>query len=524
MAHKRLSMRKTREILRLSWGLGLSKRKVSHSLKISHSTVLGCLARAGRAGLSWPLPEDLSDSALEGLLYPPTVYGLDRPLPAFDKIYLELKRKGMTLQLLWEEYRENYPDGYRYSQFCELYRRWRKKLDLSMRQEYKAGEKMFVDYAGQTVPIVDRETGAVTQAQVFVACLGASSYTYAEASLSQALPCWISSHVRAFEYFEGVPEIVVPDNVKSGVTRADYYEPDINPSYHDLCLYYATTVIPARVRRPRDKAKAENAVQVVERWILARLRKRTFFSLEEVNEAIGDLLEYLNDRKFKKLDTTRREVYEKLERPALRALPPSRYEYTQWKRAKVFMNYHVEVDKHHYSVPYQLVGEKVEVRYTASTVEVFFKGKRVACHLRSYRKGGYTTLDEHMPASHRAHRGWSPQRIINWAEKTGPCTGKLVQRIMAERPHPEQGYRSCLGIIRLERYYGRERLEAACRKACALRAYSYRRVQSMLKSGMDRVKILPGVDDEQPKEPLVHLNLRGAEYYRSDFSSGGGNA
>lgn len=513
---KKLSMRKTREILRLSWECDLSKRKVGRSLKISHSTVLECLRRAEEAGLSWPLPEDLSDTALEGLLYPQLGNVLERPLPRFDEIYLELKRKGVTLQLLWEEYRENYPDGYRYSQFCELYRRWRGKLDLSMRQEYKAGEKMFVDYAGQTVPIVDKKTGAVSQAQIFVACLAVSNYTFAEASISQALPCWISSHVRAFEYFGGVTEIIIPDNIKTGVTKADYYEPDINPSYHDLCLHHGCVVIPTRVRKPKDKAKVESAVQVVERWILARLRKRTFFSLEELNEAISELLEDLNNRKFKKLDTTRRELYEKVDKPALKPLPASRYQYAQWKRPKVFIDYCVEVDKHRYSVPYQLVGERVEVRYTATTIEVFFKGKRITDHLRSYVKGGYTIKDEHMPASHRAHKGWPPSRIINWAVKTGPYTGELAERIMAEKPHPEMGYRSCLGIIRLEKHYGRERLEAACKKACAMRAYSYKRVRSMLKSGMDKVQTIPGVGEEPSKEPIIHSNLRGAEYYRSN--------
>jgi len=514
MPQKRLSMRKIKEILRLSWGMGLGRRQVARSLCISHSTVIECIDRALKAGLSWPLPGDLDEGTLEGLLYPPCAQ--DKPpgraLPDFEYIHRELRRKGVTLQLLWEEYREVWPEGYRYSRFCELYRRWKGKLDVTLRQEHRAGEKVFVDYAGQTVPVVDGSTGEVREASIFVAVLGASNYTYAEASQGQDLASWISSHVRAFEYFGGVPEIIVPDNLRTGISRSCRYEPDLNPTYNDMAVHYGTCVIPARVRAPRDKAKVEAGVQLVECWILARLRNRTFFSMEELNEVISDLLESLNTRKFKKLDTTRRALFLSMEKPALKSLPRSRYEYAQWKKARVNIDYHIEVEGHYYSVPYQLVHKAVEVRYTSTTLEVIYKGRRVATHRRSYRRGAFTSLNEHRPRSHQKYLEWTPSRIIRWARDTGPHTAKVVETILRTRPHPEQGYRSCLGILRLGRRYTGERLEAACARAAKLRAFSYKSVKSILATGLDRE---PVKDDSETKDrPSVHHdNVRGAEYY-----------
>lgn len=511
MSRKGLSMRKVREVLRLRFGMGLTARQVSRSLNLSHSTVSDYVRRARAAGISWPLPEGSDDAWLKEKLFGRRPQKERRPLPDMAYVYRELKRKHVTLELLWEEYKRDHPDGYQYTQFCELYRRYKKKIDLSLRSEYKAGEKMFVDYAGDTVPVVDPSTGEVRQASIFVAVLGASNYCYAEATLGQTTSDWISSHIRAFEFFGGVTEVIVPDNTKTAVKSPCFYEPDLNPIYSDLAAYYGTTVIPARVRKPRDKAKAEAGVLVVERWILAALRNRVFFGIEELNLAIRELLERLNDRKFKKLDSTRRKLYETLDKPALRPLPPERYPFTEWKTAKVSIDYHIDVYGHYYSVPHQLVGEQVDVRLGPYVLEVLWKNKRVASHVRSYKKGQYTTCPEHMPKSHQRYLQWTPSRLIQWAEKTGPNTARMVETILTTRRHPEQGYRSCLGIMRLSERYSPERVEAACRRCLSLKAYSYRSVSSVIKSGLDKMP----PKEEPPAPPVVHENLRGGSYYRT---------
>jgi transposase len=366
-------------------------------------------------------------------------------------IHRELSRKGVTLALLWQEHAADNPgDHYSYSWFCELYRRWASSVEISMRQDHKAGEKLFTDFAGQTIPIVDRETGEITQAEVFVAAHGFSSYTYAEAVASQELPNWIGAHVRAFDFFGGTPEILVPDNLKAGITHACRYEPDVNTTYWDMASHYSCAVIPARVRKPRDKAKVENAVLQVERWVIAPLRNRTFGSIGEANTAIAERVEWLNNRKMKVLDASRAELFEAHDLPELRPLPERPYEFATWKKARVNMDYHIEVEGHYYSVPYQLTREKVEARITERTIEVFHRGKRVTSHVRSFVKGRATTIHDHRPASHRAHLEWTPSRIVAWAEETGPATASLVDEIMRRKPHPEMGYRSCLGIIRLQ--------------------------------------------------------------------------
>lgn len=514
MAGRRLSVRKIKEVLRLKVEHRLSDRQIASSCSISHITVKGYIRRAEEAGLSWPLPPDLDDSALEELLFPAPqkIPEEERNIPPLDYLHKELRRKGVTLQLLWHEYKEANPNGYQYSQFCEHYRRWKAKLDVSLRHEHKAGEKLFVDYAGQTVPIVDSQTGEVREAQIFVATLGASNYTYAEATLSQDLPSWINCHVHAFEFFQGTPDIVVPDNTKSGVTKACRYEPDINPTYQDLAEHYGTTIIPARTYKPRDKAVVESAVLMVERAVLAPLRNRTFFSLAELNGAIWEKIEGLNDRKFQKLDTTRRELFESLDKPALKTLPAQRYEYAQWKKARVNIDYHIEVDRHYYSVPYQLVKEQVDVRLTATTVEVFHKGRRVASHPRSYRAGKATTTHEHRPKSHQRYLEWTPSRITRWAAKNGPNTGELVTRILESKPHPEQGYRSCLGIMRLGKRYTPERLEAACARALAIKAHSYKSVASILKNALDSQPLPYGRGSTA--KTIHHPNIRGKDYYQ----------
>ena len=509
MPRKGLSMRKVREVLRLHFGAGLSARAVARSCNIARSTVGEYIQRAQNAGLSWPLPADMDDTQLEAALFKRPSYRTTRPLPDMSYLYTEMSRKGVTLQLLWHEYKQAYPDGYGYTQFCEYYRRGRKKLGLILRQEHRAGEKAFTDWAGQTVPIVDRDTGEITFASIFVAVLGASNYTYAEAFHSKILAHWIMAHIHSFEFFQGSPEVVVDDNLKTGVTKACPYEPEIHPAFQDMAAHYGTVVIPTRVRKPRDNAKAEAGVLLVERWILAALRNRTFFSVAELNAAVWGLLEKLNNKKFKKLPTTRRELFETLDRPALKALPEQRYPFVDWKTAKVNIDYHIEVERHFYSVPHQLTGEQVDVRLGPQVVEVLYKNRRVASHVRSYVPGCATTNPEHRPKAHQEYLDWTPSRIIEWAAKTGPATASLVEIIMASKPHPEQGYRACLGIIRLAKRYSHERVEAACKRSLAIKGYSYKSVSSILKAGLDQVPL----KQETSKPGPMHQNIRGPEYY-----------
>jgi transposase len=513
MANRRLSMRKIKEVLRLKQEQGCSNIQIAKSCNIARSTVRDYLSRAKAAGLSWPIVPELDDTALEDLLFPiqPIPPSSHRQMPPMGYLFRESKKKGVTLQLLWYEYKQGNPDGYQYSQFCHLYRQWVKKLDVTLRQQHRAGEKLFLDYAGQTVPIIDPKTGEIQEAQIFIATLGASNYTFAEATLSQGLPSWIRSHIHAFEFFGGIPHILVPDNLKAGVTNPCRYEPEINPTYQDLAEHYGTTVIPTRPGKPRDKAKVESAVLVAERWILAALRNHTFFSLAELNKTTREKLSELNNRRFQKLNTTRKELFETLDKPALKPLPAHPYEYAEWKKARVNIDYHIEIDHHYYSVPYQLVREQVDVRITSTTLEVLFKNRRLASHKRSYQQGGFTTLKEHMPKSHQRYLHWTPSRIIRWAAKNGPMTRELITQILKSRPHPEQGFRSCLGIMRLTKSYSPERIENACARALHIRAFSYKSVESILKKGLDQQPLLFGQTEKTT--PLFHNNIRGKHYY-----------
>jgi len=512
MPRGRLSMRKIREVLRLKWECGQGVRAIARSCSVSHSTVVEYLRRAQAAGLRWPLPESLDEDQLSQLLFPkPTRAGSRAiPQPDWEHIHLELRRKGVTLRLLWVEYREAHPDGCGYSWFCDLYRRWAKRLKPHMRLVHKGGERLFVDYAGQTVPVIHPQTGEIRQAHIFVATLGASSYTFAEAHGSEDLPSWISGHVRALAFFGGVPEIIVPDNPKVAVKHPSRYEPDLNPTYHDLAQHYGAVVIPARLRAPKDKAKVEAGIQVVERWILARLRNRTFFGLVELNRAIAALLEELNSREMRHLGKSRRELFEALDRPALKPLPERAYEFATWKKATVNLDYHVEFDKHYYSLPHRLLGEAVFVRATERTVEVFHKHRRVASHPRSGERGRYTTLADHMPPSHRHYAEWSPERFLHWAQEVGPQTRQLIQAVLASRRHPQQAYRTCLGILGQARRYSAARLEAACARALPAGIRSYKGVKNVLEANLDQLPL------EEPlagsREP--HANIRGPSYYQ----------
>jgi len=512
MPAKRLSMRKIKEILRLKWSSGLSNRKIARSCALARSTVAEYLMRAQAAGLSWPLPAEWDDARLENLFFPPVAYmpADQRPMPNWAEIHREYKRKGVTLSLLWQEYKAQSPTGYQYSQFCERYRAWTGRLDPCMRQEHKAGEKLFVDYAGQTVPVMDATTGEVRQAQIFLAVLGASNYTYVEATWSQTLPDWIGSHVRALAFFGGVPAVIVPDNLKSGVTKPCRYEPDINFTYLELSDHYSTAILPARVKKPKDKAKVENGVLVAERWLLAPLRNRQFFSLVELNQALGELLLTLNQRPFQKMPGSRQSLFETLERPALLPLPLMPYQYGEWKKALVNVDYHLEAEGHYYSVPYQLIKEQVEIRLSQKTVECFHLGKRVASHVRSYDTGKSTTLPEHRSPAHRYYLEWTPEKIVHWAETIGPEASNLAKAIMQSRPHPQQGVNSCLGIVKLAKEYGAERLEAACHRALTIQALSYKSLKSILKHGLDKLS-LPA--PQSPSRLRSHANVRGRQYY-----------
>ena len=516
MPARRLLMRKIREILRLRHEQGLSHREIARVCAIGAGTVSRYLEKTAELGFGWPLPGELDDAALEAVLFPRPAPARKRAQPDCAYIHRELRRDGVTLQLLWEEYLGVHPSGYRYTQFCEIYRQWARRLRPSMRQIHRAGEKTFIDYSGKGPRLVDRRTGELRRLELFVAVLGASNLTYAEATETQQLTDWVEAHIHMVEYFGGATTLWVPDQLRSAVSRPCRYAPEVNRTYEDLAAHYGAVVVPARPRKPRDKAAVENSVLLAQRWILARLRDQTFFEVGPLNGAIRVLLDELNDRPMQKLGVSRRALHEQLDRPALRPLPATRYVLAHWKVCRVNIDYHVTVEHHVYSVPYQLVREPVEVRYTTSTVEVFHRDKRVASHRRRYDRQP-STVAEHMPSAHRAHAQWSPSRLIRWAEKVGPVTGELVRRILRDRPHPEQGYRACLGIMRLGRRHGNRRLEAACARALSLDSCRYRTVKNILDAGQDRLPLEPPAETSPTP---THANIRGADYYATTHEEG----
>ncbi|HEY6358068.1 MAG TPA: IS21 family transposase, partial [Vicinamibacterales bacterium] len=509
-------MRRLRDILRLKYDAGLAHRAIAQACTVGLGTVSAVLARATAAGLTWPLPDGLDDATLEARLFArPANPALDRTVPEWAHLHQELKRPGVTLQLLWTEYRAAHPTGYAYSHFCERYRRWAAVLKPSMRQVHRAGDKTFVDFSGTRPSLVDAATGLLVPVELFVGVLGASGLIYAEATCSQDLACWVGAHVHMVEYLGGSTAIWVPDNLKSGVTTANYYEPEVNRTYADLASHYGAIVLPARAAHPRDKPKVEVSVQIAQRWILAVLRHRAFFTLADLNAAIRTCLTTVNDRPMQILGVSRRGLFEQLDRPALRPLPRTPYELATWKPCRVNLDYHVEVDHNWYSVPYQLIHQKVEARATATTVEVFLKGRRLASHARRRGRHQYATDPAHMPRAHRAHAEWTPSRLIGWAEQTGAATGRLVAGILERRPHPEQGYRACLGLMRLGRVHGMDRLDAACARAERLRSYRYRTVEHILTHQQDR---LPLDEPASVRPALLHENVRGATYYEEVYA------
>jgi transposase len=518
MATERLSMRQIREILRQKWVLGRPHRQVAESLRIGLGTVSVVLERAKQAALDWPTVQALTEEALEGRLYRRPLVAVPesaaRPGPDCAYIDRERRKRGVTLALLHLEYLERHPEGYRYTQYCEIYRRWLKHRGLSMRHVHRAGEKMFVDYSGKKPTIIEPTTGELTEVELFVAVLGASSYTYAEVTRTQQVHDWIGSHQRAFAFFGGVPEVVVCDQLKSGVTTPCRYEPGLQRTYEEFAQHHNTVIVPARPRRPRDKPKVEVAVQVAQRWILARLRHERFFSLAALNARITELREPLNAKVMRVYRASRRDLFTQLDQPALHPLPAEPFVVAEWTiDARVNIDYHIDVHGHYYSVPYQLLHELVDARRTATTVEIFQRGQRVAAHVRDDRRGRHTTDPAHMPKAHREHLEWSPSRLIDWARTVGPQSAALVEAILADRPHPEQGYRSCLGILRLAKGYGVERLEAACARAGAAHARSYRHVDAILKHGLDRLPLAPEAHTPLTLGP-AHEHLRGPEYYQ----------
>jgi transposase len=506
-------MRNIREILRLSYENGLSSRKIALTCNCSYVTVLHILEKAADTGLPWPLPEDMDDQELEEKMYPGTGVQTEsqRPLPKMEYLHTELSRPGVTLQLLWQEYKREHPDGLMYSHFCEHYRQWAKTCDLSMRQIHKAGEKMFVDWAGATMRVVGKETGEVQEAYLFVGVLGASGYTFIEGCLTMDMPNWIGAHCRAFRYFGGVPQVIVPDNLRTGVNKVCRYEPEINATYQEMANHYHVAVIPARPRKPKDKPKAEGSVLIAERWIVAALRNQIFFSITELNTAIQEKMEELNNKPFQKLSGSRRILFETVDKPALKPLPLEPYVFAFWKKVKVNLDYHVAFEDNYYSIPYQLVGEYVDLRISATTIEILHNNKRVASHLRNYGKRQQITIPEHRPANHRFYAEWSPERLVKWAQEIGPHTALFIQAMIDGRNHPEQAFHACLGILRLGKCYPAERMEKAALRALSFQAVSYKSFKTILEKGLDQLR-----PNETASTPIVsHNNIRGAAYYSS---------
>jgi len=518
MPTERISMRRVRELLRLSLEAGLATREVARRTGVAPSTLREMFRRFQRSGLSWPLPLELGDAELEVLLYGEagTKQGHRRRAePDWAALNRELKKKHVTLQILWDEYIETNPDGYRYSRFCDLYRGWEARLPVTMRQTHLGGDKLFVDYAGDTVPvIVDARTGKMRAAHIFVAVMGGSSLSFVCASWTETLADWIDAHVQAFTYFGGATRLLVPDNPKVAVIKACFYDPQVNRTYAEMAAHYDTAVLPARPRRPRDKAKVEAAVRIVERWLLGRLRHRRFTSLAEVNTAIAELLVRLNDQRvLRHVGRTRRQLFEEIDVPRLQPLPAEPYAFAEWRVRKVGLDYHVDVEGHFYSVPYRHARASVEVRLTPRTVEVFLQGARIAAHLRGSGDGKHTTTPEHMPSSHRRYIDWTIERIIREAERIGPSAAMLCQLILEHRPHPEQGFRTCLGIVRLAKPFGAARLEAACLRALQVGARNYGSVKSILDNRLDGQPVKQPRDGEDQGLAILHPNIRGSGYY-----------
>jgi len=505
-------MRRIKQLLTMHFGAGASARSIAQELGVAPSTVREYLGGAAAAGISWPLAADVTDESLVARLFVNAGVRIGARFhaePDWAALVRELKRPGVNLLVLWEEYRAVHPSGYAYSRFCQLFREFERRLSPTMRQSHAAGHKAFVDYSGKQVPVTDPITGVVRPAEIFVAVLGASSLTYAEVTWTQTLPDWIGAHVRMFRFWGVAPRLLVPDNLKSAVHKASFYDPEVNRSYGMMAAHYGVGVLPARPKRPRDKAAVEAGVRFAQSYILGRLRNMTFFSLGEANAAVATAVERMNSREMRRLGMSRRQLFEAIEQPVMQELPRDEFEFAEWNLARVGIDYHVEVQDFFYSVPHALIREQVDTRATQRTVEVFHRGKRVAAHARRYGGQRHGTHPEHMPSAHRRYAEWTPERLQRDARSIGPTTEALVIAVMARRPHPEQGFRTCLGILRLFRGLEAARVEAVSLRAIEIGALSYASVASILKHRLDRGAPPQAADGP----PLLHENIRGSRYY-----------
>jgi transposase len=505
---RRISMRKLKEAARLLLEFKLGVRQIARTCNISTSTAHAYVDRLKELDVPYGEIAAMGDDELGELLFPKEQRSSAKRLPDFEYLSKEMTKKGVTLLLLHEEYKKDNPGGYEQSRFYTLYREWAKKVDPVMRFTHKAGEKMFIDFSGDKAHYQDPTTGKIVEVELFISVLGASSYLYARAVSDQTTENFVNCTIKAFEFYGGCTEYVVPDNARSAVTHPSYYEPDINRVFAAMAEHYTIAVLPTRVRKPRDKAKVENGVLQAQRRILASLRNTTFFSLAELNKAIAEETKKLNERPMTGISKSRHDLFLEIDKPALRPLPQERYTLTAWKKGKVHIDYHIDVEKTHYSVPYTLLGQNVDISYTSSLVEIYHRGKRIASHMRVNKPGAFVTDKLHMPHSHRQYLEWTPERIKSWGEKIGLHTKLLMEAIMEHREHPEHGYRSCLGLIRLAKLYPPERVDQACKRACDLQAYNYKSVKALLERGLE--KMSPEV--KQKIIPL-HSNVRGKNYY-----------
>jgi len=512
MAYRGKTMRQIKEMIRLCVCCKMTYRQAGRAVRVAHKIVSRNVRKYLSLGMSWEKFEKLDEERIQDLFHKrkgvDTRYQeLEKEFPYIEK---ELGRKGVTLRLLWEEYKQGRLFWYEYSQFCYHYQTWRGVRAVRLHIEHKAGDKMFVDFAGKKLEITERKTGAKQEVEVFVAVLGWSQMTYVEATESQKIPDWIRLNANALIYFEGAPAAIVPDNLKSGVRKANRYEPKINRTYEEFARHYQTVILPARVRKYRDKALVEGAVNIVYQRIYAKLRNEAFYSLDDLNERIWELLEEHNGKRFQKNDGTRRSLYEEVEKATLKPLPAEPFEYRQHQKARVVYNYHVMLseDKHWYSVPFRYHKKQVILAYTARNVEIYLGEERIAMHRRAYGRWKYTTLAEHMPSHHRFWAEWTPERVANWAGETGPATRKMVEMIMKRCGHPEQGFNMSMGVIELGKKNGKVRLEQACERAMKFQAYTYRTVKNILEKGLEK-------EQRQQNHPALpeHENTRGSTYY-----------
>jgi len=514
MANRRIRMEKLKEIIRLGTEQSLSNRAIARVLKVSRPVVAQYLSDFRATGLTY--------TEIRGMCHHDLLEMFSRKgglckrrhevLSGRFKDYLkELKRPGVTLQLLWEEYRQEHPDGYSYSQFCYHFQVWRSGSSLTMHIEHKAGDKMFVDFTGKKLYVTEPKTGAKRDAEVFVAILGASQLTYAEALYTQQKADWIKANENALWYMGGIPRAIVPDCLRSGVTKGDKYAPDINPEYADFARHYSTIILPARPHAPRDKALVENAVKIVYSRVFAPLRNQIFYSLDDLNRAVREKVEVHNSSYFQRIKISRKQLFQEIEQSILKPLPVNKYELRYFQSVKVQFNYHVYLscDKHYYSVPCQYRGKRVKIIYTDSYVEIYLNNIRIDFYKRDRSQNKYTTITEHMPSNHRFYHDWSPEKMIEWAGKKGAFIQEMVKKLLEKGNYPEQTYKVCLGIINLPKKYGAGRVDCACKRALGFHYYSYKAVKNILEKGLDKIEEIPLFQQELPE----HENIRGSEYY-----------